>query len=256
MRKVLVIGIGAGNIEHVTVQAINALNRVDVFFITDKGSTTADLVELRQQICARYIARTTYRFVEIADAARDRTAGGAAYRASVEAWHQQRLERYEQALGTELEDDQCGAFLVWGDPSLYDSTLRVLDQIRARGQVQFEHEVIPGISSVQALAAQQRSVLHGIGEPLLITTGRRLADDWQLGLPNTVVMLDGHCAFRELDPTDVDIVWGANIGLADEVGIAGDLESVAASIQSIRAETRAKRGWIMDTYLLRRKRAD
>ncbi|MBV9577140.1 MAG: precorrin-6A synthase (deacetylating), partial [Chloroflexi bacterium] len=46
MRKVLVIGIGAGNIEHVTVQAINALNRVDVFFITDKGSTTADLVEL------------------------------------------------------------------------------------------------------------------------------------------------------------------------------------------------------------------
>ncbi|MGH6808590.1 MAG: SAM-dependent methyltransferase, partial [Ensifer adhaerens] len=33
MRKLLIIGIGSGNPEHMTVQAINALNRADVLFI-------------------------------------------------------------------------------------------------------------------------------------------------------------------------------------------------------------------------------
>ena len=44
MRKVLIIGIGAGDPEHVTVQAVNAMNAVDVFFVLDKGDTTADLI--------------------------------------------------------------------------------------------------------------------------------------------------------------------------------------------------------------------
>ncbi|MEA2926682.1 MAG: precorrin-6A synthase, partial [Alphaproteobacteria bacterium] len=35
MRKILIIGIGAGDPEYVTVQAVNALNRVDAFFIPD-----------------------------------------------------------------------------------------------------------------------------------------------------------------------------------------------------------------------------
>jgi precorrin-6A synthase len=47
-------------------------------------------------------------------------------------------------------EDECGAFLVWGDPSLYDSTLRIIDQLIARGAVTFEYEVIPGISAIQA----------------------------------------------------------------------------------------------------------
>jgi precorrin-6A synthase len=36
MRKVFVVGIGAGNPDYVTVQAINALNEVDVFLIITK----------------------------------------------------------------------------------------------------------------------------------------------------------------------------------------------------------------------------
>ena len=43
MRTIYVIGIGAGDPEHLTVQAIAAMNRVDVFFIIDKGAAKDDL---------------------------------------------------------------------------------------------------------------------------------------------------------------------------------------------------------------------
>ena len=154
MKKISVIGIGAGNPEYMTVQAINALNKVDVFFVMDKGREKEDLVRLRRQICERYITNTSYRTIEVSDPERDRTTSS--YVAGVKAWHDQRAAVYETLIAEELGDDQCGGFLVWGDPSLYDSTLRIIDQIVARGVVTFEYEVIPGISSIQALAARHR----------------------------------------------------------------------------------------------------
>ena len=64
MKRILIIGIGAGDPEQVTVQAIKALNQVDVFFLMDKGSEKAKLAELRRDICERYIEGRAYRFVE------------------------------------------------------------------------------------------------------------------------------------------------------------------------------------------------
>ena len=55
MKKLFLIGIGAGNPEYITVQAINALNQVDVFFMMDKGEEKEDLLRLRREICERYI---------------------------------------------------------------------------------------------------------------------------------------------------------------------------------------------------------
>lgn len=60
MRKVFVIGIGAVNPDYVTVQAINALNEVDEFFIMDKGQEKEDLVRLRKEVCDRYIKDKSY----------------------------------------------------------------------------------------------------------------------------------------------------------------------------------------------------
>ena len=74
MRKVFIIGIGAGNPDYVTVQAINALNEVDVFFVMDKGAEKEDLIRLRREICERYIKNKSYRTIETADPARDRGA--------------------------------------------------------------------------------------------------------------------------------------------------------------------------------------
>jgi len=188
MRKIFIIGIGAGNPDHLTVQAINALNQVDVVFVMDKGQEKDDLVRLRKEICERFIKDRPYRFVETADPRRDPAAS---YETAVRVWHEQRAAIYERLIGEELGDDGCGAFLVWGDPSLYDSTLRIIDQLIERGEVVFEHEVIPGITAVQALAAGHKIALNRIGKSVHITTGRKLADGLPDGIDDVVVCSTG-----------------------------------------------------------------
>ena len=252
MRRLLVIGIGAGDPEYVTMQAVNALNAADVFFVVDKGEDKASLVALREQILSRYVRdQDGYRIVEIPDPPRDRAA--AAYTAAVEDWHEKRSELFEAAIASELAADGIGAFLVWGDPALYDSTLRVIDRILARGAVRFDYEVIPGITSVQALVAKHRLPLNRIGEPIHITTGRRLADGMPDGLDSAVVMLDAGFAPREFDDPRLHVYWGAYLGTPDEVLLSGRLVDVAEEIERTKRELRDEHGWIMDTYLLRRE---
>jgi precorrin-6A synthase len=250
MRKLFIIGIGAGNPDFLTVQAIKALSRLDVVFLIDKGREKAALARLRMEICARYIDNKAYRVVEAADPARDRSPTH--YETEVAAWHAKRAAIYERMIREELADGQHGAFLVWGDPCLYDSTLRIVDQVAAMNTVRFEVEVIPGITSVQALAAGHRISLNRIGEPVLITTGRRLAEAAPRHAEDAVVMLDGDCAFRQVEDRDVDIFWGAYLGTADEILISGPLRERADEIEAVRREERQRHGWIMDTYLLRK----
>jgi precorrin-6A synthase len=251
MKRIFVIGIGAGNPDYVTIQAINALNQVDVFFIIDKGPEKEDFVRLRKEICERYIKSKSYRTVEAADPPRDRAPSS--YEPAVRAWHEQRALIYERLISEELGDDECGAFLVWGDPSLYDSTLRIIDQIIARGTVAFEYEVIPGISAIQALAAKHRIALNRIGRSIHITTGRKIAEGLPNNIDDVIVMLDADCSFKAVADPDIDIYWGANIGTADEILVSGNLQDLVHDIEEMRAEVRARRGWVMDTYLLRRR---
>jgi len=253
MKQVLVIGIGAGNPEYITVQAINALNRVDVFFLLDKGEEKSDLARLRREILQRYVTAPKYRMVEVDDPPRGKTASG--YREDVAAWRAKRLAIFAAMLADELKDGECGAFLVWGDPSLYDGTISILDDILAAGHVAFDFEVIPGISSVMALAARHRIALNRVGETVQITTGRRLAEGMPGGADNLVVMLDSAGAFRALQGEDFDIYWGAYLGTGAEVLRAGKLAALIDEIERLRAAGRAEHGWIMDTYLLRRPRS-
>jgi precorrin-6A synthase len=253
VRRLLVIGIGAGDPAHVTAQAVRALNEVDVFFVVDKGPDTADLVALRKEILARYVTEPSHRIVEVPDPPRDRSA--AAYGAAVDDWRARRAEVWERLLRDELADDGVGAFLVWGDPSLYDSTLDVIERVLARGAVAFEHEVIAGISSVHALTARHRVALNRVGGAVQITTGRRLAGGgWPDGVDDLVVMLDADCSFRHLDPAGVEVFWGAYLGTPDELLVAGPLADAGPEIERVRAQARERKGWIMDTYLLRRSR--
>ena len=70
------------------------------------------------------------------------------------------------------------------------------------------------------------------------------------GVDDVVVMLDAQQAFTAFP--DADIYWGAYLGTEDELLHAGKVAEVADEILKIRAEARARHGWIMDTYLLRR----
>lgn len=255
VRHLYVIGIGAGNPDHASVQAISAMRSADVFFVLDKGEKKADLVAVRQELCDRHLEAGSYRWVDIADPPRDRDP--ADYDAEVRRWHAARADRFGDAFQSELGDDGVGAFLVWGDPSLYDSTLRILDDLHEREAVAFAHDVIPGVTSISALAAAHRIPLHRIGESMVITTGRRLVADggWPEGIANAIVMLDADCAFRHLAPAGIGIWWGAYLGTPHEILAAGPLAEVSAEIEQVRAAARAEHGWIMDIYLLRRSAA-
>jgi precorrin-6A synthase len=248
-----VIGVGAGDPEQVTVEAIRALNEADVIFEIERA--TEDLTRARAAIVDRHLEPgRAPAVVAIAEPARDRDA--AQYGEAVHEWRRRRAHAWERAIEQDLAPDGCGAFLVWGDPSLYDSTIAVLEQVRERGAVAFGFEVIPGISSVHALTARHRIALNRVGGAVLITTGRRLAEH---GLPegvgDVVVMLDGNCAFRHVRDEPVDIYWGAYLGTKDELLISGPLAEVADEIERTRAAARQRKGWVMDCYLLR-SRAD
>lgn len=250
MRKIFIIGIGAGDPEHVTVQAVNRLNEVDVFFVLTKGSEKQDLVRLRQDILERYVKEPAYRVVEARDPDRDRAP--ADYETAVADWHRLRTDVYERLIRDELPDGRCGAFLVWGDPALYDSTITLVDAVLARKNVEFGYDVIPGVSSLSVLAAQHRTAFNRIGRPVQITTGRRLTEGFPADADDVLVMLDANNTFTKFSGQDIDIFWGAYLGTPDEILISGKVSDVAGEIVTRRAEARERKGWIMDTYLLRR----
>ncbi|MBP7241024.1 precorrin-6A synthase (deacetylating) [Amaricoccus sp.] len=244
MLEIVVIGIGSGNPEHMTLEGIAALNAADLVLIPRKGPAKADLAELRREICERFLDARATRIVEFDMPVRDATGG---YRAGVDAWHRAIADRYRVLLERETG---AVALLVWGDPSLYDSTLRILDLLAADG-LPFARRVAPGITSLQVLAARHGVPLNAVGGPVQVTTGRRLAA--APGEAESVaVMLDGDCAFRRIDPDGVTIWWGAYLGMPNEILISGPLSEVAERIAETREAARAANGWIMDTYLLRR----
>jgi precorrin-6A synthase len=254
MRRLLLIGIGAGHPDHITLQAIQALNKVDVFFAIDKGEEKDDLARFRREICETHIKGRPYRTVAASDPERDRAP--LAYERAVKDWHDARAEIFEKMIAQELGEDECGAFLVWGDPALYDSTLRIIEQILSRGAAAFTYEIIPGISSVQALAAAHKIALNAIGGAVHITTGRKVAAGFPEEFDTIVVMLDANCAFKNIKDVDIDIYWGAYLGTKDEILLSGAAPEMAENIAHIRSEARARKGWIMDTYLLRRRKRE
>ena len=257
--QVLVIGIGSGNPDHLTREAVVALNQVEVFLVADKsGAGTQDLVELRAEICRQLIDHDRYRFATVPDPERgpDRDRSDPDYRAGVVAWHRARAERYAEIIRAEVGADGTVGFLVWGDPAFYDSTIRIVEAVAASG-VELAMTVVPGISSVQLLAARHRIVLNRVGQPIHITTGRRLVAEYAPALGDVVVMLDGDlvCAALVEHHPDLEIYWGAQLGLPDEVLVRGRLTEVLTEIRERRADIRAARGWVMDTYLLRQTRS-
>ncbi|MDF2273496.1 precorrin-6A synthase (deacetylating) [Streptomyces coacervatus] len=253
MRKIHVIGIGAGDPDQLTLQAVRALRSTDVFFILEKGEVKDDLTRLRRDMLDAHIPQgSSYRVVEARDPERDRKAGGAAYSPAVGDWRSARADIYERLIAGELGEDESGAFLVWGDPALYDSTIGILEEVRERGAVSFEYDVVPGVSSVSALVARHRTGLNRVARPVQITTGRRLAEGFPEGVDDVVVMLDAHQTFRQYADEDIDIYWGAYIGTPDEILVSGPIGEAAPRIERLRAEARERKGWIMDTYLLRR----
>jgi precorrin-6A synthase len=250
-RKVMIIGIGAGNPDFVTIQAIKAMNRVDVFFVPDKGAEKADLRRMRRSIIDRHVRDRPVRTAEYKVPSRRRESDN--YEKAVAAWHAEVGKTYRRLIIEELGESEIGAFLVWGDPTLYDSTLRILEHLRTGGGFELDYDVIPGISSVQALAAQHRIAINEIGGSVLITSGRQLAE----GIPNHVgsvaVLLNADKALRAADG-ELEAYWGAYVGMPEELLVSGKLKDIVGEIERIRSAARQEKGWIMDCLVLKKPR--
>jgi precorrin-6A synthase len=251
MIDLTLVGIGTGNPQHLTIEAIEALNGLDLILIPNKGAGKDDLAGLRHEICERVIRKPGPRIVEFDLPKRD--AATPSYRQGVDDWHDAIAKVWEQTIQTHLPEGGKVGFLVWGDPSLYDSTMRIAERLKTRTQVALH--VIPGITSIQALTAAHAIPLNEIGAPVTITTGRQLREaGWPDSADTLVIMLDGDCSFQSIAPEGIQIWWSAYAGMENEISISGDLADTAARIIETRARARADHGWIMDIYILRRAR--
>lgn len=261
-RHLLLIGIGAGDPQQLTLQAIDALNRTDVFFLLDKGQGKDELLHFREAICRRHIAADrNYRFVTLPNPPRPQVPYGAqkddTYRTIVAEWHRQRSAMLADAMVDALPPGQTGAFLVWGDPSLYDSTVRLVDRLASTTTLNVSIDIIPGITSVQMLCALHRIPLNQIGASVLITTGRKLQqlidkDEYQLPA-TTVVMLDGNSVFQHIQRDDLMLYWGANLGTEHQLLIRGPLQDVKQRVLEGREEVKVTAGWVMDVFIIIKK---
>lgn len=237
MRTIHVIGIGC-HPDQLTPQARTALESCAYVIAATKGDDDAFLA-YRAALCEA----SGVELIAVQDPERDRSPHEVlqSYGSAVRDWHQARVDAYAAVLAERPGDV---GFLVWGDPSLYDSTIRVVEGLGV------DYRVYPGVSAPQLLAAQHRIVLHEVGQPVLITTQRRLHEAIDAGADNIVVMLTS--TFAESGIEDWQIWWGANLGAPSEQLVAGRVAEVADQIRAARETAKADAGWVMDLFLIRK----
>ena len=241
MIELHLIGIGTGNPDHLTGEARRAIAEADLFLVPHKPGKS-DLADLRTQII--HTVRDDGEIAVFDMPVRDDSLP---YLTRVDAWHDDIARIWAATIASHPEAMRV-ALLVWGDPSLYDSTLRIAARLNPAPRLR----VVAGITAVQALTAAHAIPLNTLNAPVTISTGRRLRDHgWPEGCETLVVMLDGDCTFQALDPNAYDIWWGAYLGMPEQILDSGTLAHVSARIVQRRTEARAAHGWIMDTYLLR-----
>ena len=222
--------------QHVTPEVAEALQECDYVIAASKHEDD-DLLAIRREICAAHGVE----LVPVLDPKRDREpVGDGGYVTAVAHWHEARVAAYRAVIE---ERGGTAGFLVWGDSSLYDSTIRIVEQLEV------DYDVLPGIAAPQVLAAAHRIVLHGVGESVVMTTERRLPEVVAAGADNVVVMLT--TGFSEEGIEDWQVFWGANLGTPSARLVGGRAGDVAEEIRTARAAAKAEAGWVMDLYLLR-----
>ncbi|MHA7876312.1 precorrin-6A synthase (deacetylating) [Roseivivax sp.] len=243
MRDLWLIGIGTGSPDHLTREGLRALAEAGLILVPRKGPGKDDLAELRLRIIEEAGAKG--RVVPFDMPVRDESLP---YQTRVSRWHDEIAARWQAAIaGAEAEGPV--ALLVWGDPGLYDSTLRIAERLSPAPRLR----VVPGVTALQALTAAHAIPFNTVNGAVTVTTGRRLRDHgWPEGAETVVVMLDGECSFQGLAPEGLHLWWGAYLGMENQVLDAGPLAEAGPRVVDARAKARAAHGWIMDTYLLRR----
>ena len=263
--RMRVIGIGMGDPGQVTAEAARALATVDVFIVVREAEARADVGAARQAVCDALIpAERVYRVVELSEVSEVTDmrpgphAGGdaAAYGSRMHDVQAATVDACAEVIEGLAEHETTVGFLVSGDAALHDPTIHLVDALVQRCAVRgraVEHDVIAGVSAPALLAARHRIPLGRNAAPVHLTTGRRLVEEFDLGLGDVVVVADDDLACAVLVDAfpDLELYWGAYLGSADELLVHGRLADVIEDVRRVRARARERHGWITDTYLLR-----
>ncbi|MEP3640111.1 MAG: precorrin-6A synthase (deacetylating) [Paracoccaceae bacterium] len=243
IKDLWLVGVGTGSLAHITQEGAQALRDAHTILMPQKGTGKDDLAEIRTRILADCGATGT--IIPFEYPVRDPDLP---YLNRVDQWHDQIATRWMDALATSNIDEPV-ALMVWGDPSLYDSTMRIAQRLSPPPNIR----VVPGVTALQALTAAHAIPLNTVNGPVTITTGRRLrAEGWPANAETVAVMLDGEASFQSLTDDALHIWWGAFLGMPEQILESGPLADTAARIVNTRKAAREQHGWIMDTYLLRR----
>lgn len=241
MIELWLIGIGTGNPAHVTLEAQAALREAALVMVPRKGPDKADLAQLRHTILSNSGSAAPVAAFDMP--VRDDSLP---YAERVTRWHDEIARIWADTIDAAQPQGPV-ALMVWGDPGLYDSTLRIAARLTPRPRPR----VVPGITALQALTAAHAIPFNTVNGAVTVTTGRRLRDHgWPEGTETIAVMLDGQCSFQHLSPEGLQIWWGGFLGMDEQVLDAGPLAEVGPRILTTRAEARARHGWIMDCYIL------
>ena len=248
MLELFLIGIGTGNPDHITRQAEKAIEQADLVLLPHKDDSKAELAQVRLTLLES-LAVQEPRIAHFDMPVRRQQ--GDDYDQQVDEWHDAIAQRWNECLRSHLPAGSGRvALLVWGDPALYDSTLRIASRL---GLNKDQIHVVPGITSMQVLCSAHGIALNEIGAPFLVTTGRQLRESgWPQGINTLVVMLDGQSSYEQLTEPDIDIFWGAYLGMPQQILMQGRLAEIKDSISAKRQQARQLHSWIMDIYLLRR----
>ena len=189
------VGVGPGDPELLTVKASKLLRRIPVVCVRQSES---ELGNYAMDVVQGLLDETKQEILRLSLPAGDSPA-------TVRAW-----PSAGEAVGERLGRGQDVAFITEGDPMLYSSFSRLLENVRSAGPTPAV-EVVPGVSSLMAAAASS-------GVPL-VTHGQRLAvlpavygiDDLREAITNynTVVLM-------EVNRTLIDAL--ANL---EKLGLAG-----------------------------------
>ncbi|WP_298836753.1 precorrin-6A synthase (deacetylating) [uncultured Roseobacter sp.] len=243
IKDLWLVGIGTGSPVHLTLEGRSALRDAAAILLPRKGPGKDDLATLRASLLASTGSGAAVLPFDMP--VRDESLP---YLERVERWHDEIAEIWQQTL-RETTVDGPVALMVWGDPGLYDSTLRIAQRLTPVPALR----VVPGITALQALTAAHAVPFNTIDGAVTITTGQQLRENGMpVGSSSVFVMLDGQCSFRQARTDDCYIWWGAFLGMPEQVTLAGPVSETADQIVALRAAERARHGWIMDTYLLRR----
>ena len=244
--KLALIGIGTGNPDHMTIEAIKTLQKSDVILLPIKGHEKQELHQIRTKILDEHLGDQAKRS-EFKMPSRNPDISD--YLARVEDWHDQiaqlwqgEIERFPKA--------ETLSLLIWGDPSLYDSSLRI--SARLEDNYDLTIQMIAGITAIQGLTAAHNIPLNSLGGSVHISTGRNLRDHgWPPIVDRMVIMLDGENSFTTLSEKHmIHINWSAYVGMEMATHISGWLCDVENDIIEERERLRTKHGWVMDIYML------